>query len=135
MTHLLDTNACFDYLRRGSASRVATHLAARPPGSVALCSVVVVELLFGALRSRDPIKVETQVRSFCLGFPSLPFEDAAAGQYAQIRNDLTTKGEIIGPNNLLIAAIALPNQLTLVTHNTREFSRVVGLALEDWQTG
>jgi len=99
-----------------------------------LCSVVVAELLFGALRSSDPIKVENQVRSFCLGYRSLPFEDTAAGDYARIRNDLTMKGQIIGPNDLLIAAIALANHLVLVTHNTREFRRVVGLTLEDWQT-
>src|SRR3954471_12314456 len=111
MTHLLDTNTCVEYLRRGSASPVAAHLAASPPGSVVLCSVVVAELLFGALRSRDPIEVENQVRAFFLGFQSLPFDDAAASHYARIRNDLTTKGEIIGPNDLLIAAIALAYQL------------------------
>src|SRR3954449_11230973 len=105
MTHLLDTNTCVDYLRRGSASSVPAHLAAKPPGSVVLCSVVVAELLFGALRSSDPIKVENQVRNFCLGYRSLPFEDTAAGDYARIRNDLTMKGQIIGPNDLLIAAI------------------------------
>jgi tRNA(fMet)-specific endonuclease VapC len=134
MTHLLDTNTCVEYLRRGSTGSVASHLAAKPPGSVVLCSVVVAELLFGALRSRDPIQVGNQVRTFCLGFRSLPFEDTAADHYDLIRNDLTNKGSIIGPNDLMIAAIALANHLVLVTHNTREFGRVPGLTLEDWQT-
>ena len=134
MTHLLDTNTCVEYPRRGSASSCG-HACGRETTRIGRAlSVVVAELVFGALRSRDPIKVENQVRSFCLGFPSLPFEDAAAGQHARIRSDLTATGEIIGPNDLLIAAIALANRLILVTHNTREFGRVGRLTLEDWQT-
>jgi tRNA(fMet)-specific endonuclease VapC len=64
----------------------------------------------------------------------LPFDENAAAHYAAIRADLAAKGTPIGPNDLLIAAIALANGLILVTHNTTEFSRVVGLSLADWQT-
>ena len=64
-------------------------------------------------------------------FRSLPFDDAAARHYAEIRDDLETRGAIIGPNDLLIAAIALANDLTLVTSN-HEFSRIEGLRTEDW---
>ena len=53
--------------------------------------------------------------------------------YGLIRAELTELGTMIGPNHLMIAAIALAHKLTLVTHNTREFSRVAGLKLEDWQ--
>ncbi|HEV3257827.1 MAG TPA: type II toxin-antitoxin system VapC family toxin, partial [Gemmataceae bacterium] len=63
---------------------------------------------------------------------SLPFDDAAAAHYAPLRADLESKGTPIGPNDYQIAAIALANNVTLVTHNTQEFSRVVGLFLEDW---
>jgi tRNA(fMet)-specific endonuclease VapC len=62
----------------------------------------------------------------------LPFEDRAAKVYGQIRADLETKGTPIGPNDLMIAAIALANDLTLVTHNTAEFSRVPALKFVDW---
>ncbi len=99
-----------------------------------MCSVVVGELLFGALRSRDGAKNLAEVRTFLASFLSLPFDDRAAEEYARVRADLAAKGTPIGPNDLLIAAIALANGLTLVTHNTVEFSRVVGLTLEDWQT-
>jgi tRNA(fMet)-specific endonuclease VapC len=63
----------------------------------------------------------------------LPFDDRAAGEYGKLRDHLSRIGQMIGPNDLLIAGIALANGLTLVTHNTVEFSRVPGLPLEDWQ--
>jgi tRNA(fMet)-specific endonuclease VapC len=61
------------------------------------------------------------------------FDDAAAEHYVRIRADLAAKGRPIGPNDLMIAAIALANRFTLVTHNTREFGRVAGLIVEDWE--
>ncbi len=133
MKYLLDTNTCVHFLRHGTASPVAARLAGVSPGDIALCSVVVAEMLFGALRSRDVARNLVQVRSFVAGFRSLPFDDLAADEYAVVRADLAAKGTPIGPNDLLIAATALANRLTLVTHNTAEFSRVAGLTLEDWQ--
>lgn len=64
---------------------------------------------------------------------SLGFDDAAAEIHAQIRHQLETAGTPIGPYDLQIAAIALDSGLTLVTHNTAEFSRVPGLTIEDWE--
>jgi len=135
MSYLLDTNSWVDHLRRGPSSNVTTKLAAAPPGSVYLCSVVLAELVYGAVRS-GPAR-ETGNRALIIGlqrqFPSIPFEDGAAEEYGKIRAHLIGLGTPIGPNDFLIAAIALANRLTLVTHNTVEFSRVPGLALEDWQ--
>jgi tRNA(fMet)-specific endonuclease VapC len=134
MRYLLDTNTCVQYLRHQAATPVAAKLANAVPGDVVLCSVVVGELLFGVLRSRDVAKNLTDVRTFTAGFRSLSFDDGAAEHYAFVRADLAAKGTPIGPNDLMIAAIALANRLTLVTHNTVEFSRVPALPLEDWQT-
>jgi tRNA(fMet)-specific endonuclease VapC len=131
--YLLDTNTCVQYLRYGAASPVARRLASASPGDVVLCSVVVGELLFGALRSQNIAKNLADVQAFRAGFISLPFDDQTAAEYAKIRADLASKGTPIGPNDMLIAAVALVNGLILVTHNTSEFSRVVGLTLEDWQ--
>jgi tRNA(fMet)-specific endonuclease VapC len=131
--YLLDTNTCVQFLRHGTASPVAARLAAVNPGDVTLWSVVVGELLFGAWRSRNAAKNLADVRTFAAGFSSLSFDDRAADEYAKIRADLAAKGTPIGPNDLLIAAIALANGLTLVTHNTIEFSRVPGLTLNDWR--
>ena len=133
MTHLLDTNSCVDHLRRGRASNITTKLAAATPGSVVLCSVVVAELLYDAHRSARKAQTLSQVQAFCRPFQSLPFDDRAAEEYGRIRAHLAGLGTPIGPNGLMIAAIALVHGLTLVTHNTSEFSRVPGLKLEDWQ--
>lgn len=133
MKYLLDTNTCVQLLRNRPGSLVAGRLAAANPGDVVLCSMVLGELLLGALRSRDAAKNTAEVQVFVKGFRSLDFGDDSAAEYAMIKADLAVKGTPIGPNDLLIAAIARASSLTLVTHNTAEFSRVVGLKLADWQ--
>lgn len=133
MKYLLDTSTCVHFLRYGSISPVATKLAAVKAREIALCSVVLGELLFGAIRSQNVTRGVAEVRKFVRRFQSLPFDDPAAEEYARIRSDLAGKGTPIGPNDCIIAAIASALRLTLVTHNTKEFSRVVGLSLDDWQ--
>ena len=133
MTHLLDTNSCVNHLRLGQASKITAKLAAAAPGSVVLCSVVVAELLYGAHRSQQKAKTLNEVQTFCAQFSSLPFDDLAAAEYGEIRAHLDARGTPIGPNDLMIASIALVHDLTVVTHNTAEFSRVPALKLEDWQ--
>ena len=134
MTHMLDTNSCVDHLRHGVASKVTAKLADAAPGSVALCSIVVGELHYGAHRSVRKTETLSQVQAFCRRFSSLTFDDPAAEEYGRIRAHLTAIGSVIGPNDLLIAAIALANDLTRVTNNTREFARVPDLKLEDWRS-
>jgi tRNA(fMet)-specific endonuclease VapC len=63
---------------------------------------------------------------------SFPFDDAAAEEYGRLRAALAAQGTPIGPNDMMIAAIALAHDLTLVTHNIREFGRVKNQNLEDW---
>jgi tRNA(fMet)-specific endonuclease VapC len=128
---LIDTNTCVAYLRKNNAN-VISRIQARPPDELRLCSVVVAELYFGAFKSPQPAKNLALLATFLPVFLSLPFEDQAARIYGQIRADLEVKGTPIGPNDLMIAAIALLHDLTLVTHNTAEFGRVSGLKLVDW---
>jgi tRNA(fMet)-specific endonuclease VapC len=105
------------------------------PGSVYLCSVVLAEMIFGAVRSGPNHEAAnrlmiSQLQSIC---STISFDEPAAEEYGKLRAYLATVGFMIGPNDLMIAAIALANNLTLVTHNTSEFSRVPGLMIEDWQ--
>jgi tRNA(fMet)-specific endonuclease VapC len=132
MIYLLDSNVCIGWLRQREPKLVA-RFRREPKGNIRLCSVVVGELLFGARRSKKASAALSQVRIFCAPYVSLPFDDRAADEYSIIRTHLTNLGQLIGHNDLLIAAIALTNGLTLVTHNTTEFSRVPRLLLEDWQ--
>ncbi len=132
MKFLLDTDACISYLRHRD-SRVAARLAVMPNAEIALCSVVKAELFYGALRTSDPATEQARLRAFLAGFVSLPFDDRAAETYGRIRAQLSSQGAPIGPNDLMIAAIALAQSLTLITHNTREFSRVKGLVIDDWE--
>ena len=135
MSYLLDTNAFVDHLRQGPKSKVTARLLVAPPGTVFLCSVVLGELIFGAIRS-GPSRLagnRAMISGLRTLFPTIPFDEAAAEEYGKLRAHLTAAGQIIGPNDMMIAAIALVNGMTLVTHNTSEFSRVPGLVVDDWQ--
>jgi tRNA(fMet)-specific endonuclease VapC len=132
MIYLLDTNTCIRVLRAPQAE-VAARLQTIAANNVALSSVTVFELYQGAYRSAQRERNLGQVERFVQQFIALPLDTRAATVAGQISADLQARGTPIGPYDLLIAAIALANDLTLVTHNTREFSRVAGLRLEDWE--
>ncbi len=132
MLYLLDTNVCIRLIN-GTSNAVRRRLESTRQRDVTVCSVVKAELFYGAMRSRNPGQTLIRYREFLEPFESLPFDDEAAIAYGYIRADLATKGTPIGPNDLQIAALAVVNNLTLITHNTAEFERVEGLRLEDWE--
>ena len=132
MKFLLDTNVCVGVLR-GRIPALAERLKAAAPEDVALCSVVVGELLFGARKSAQRERNLAAVRLFVSKFDSLPFDNEAAECYSEIRAQLDAIGLPIGPNDLMIASIARVKQLVLITHNVSEFGRVQGLRVEDWE--
>ena len=132
MIHLLDTNVCIHLLNERHPA-VLQHFRQHSPADSALCSVVKAELLYGARRSQ---RVEANLQLLKIFFAplrSLPFDDDCAEHYGQIHADLLTQGTPIGHNDLIIAAVSRAYNVTLVTHNTSEFSRVAGLRLEDWE--
>jgi tRNA(fMet)-specific endonuclease VapC len=132
ITHVLDTNACIRHLN-GRAPNLSARLRDFDPKHLAVCSIVKGELYFGSLRSQNPVKSRQAQDDFLKDLVSLPFDDAAAEHYAQIRADLVNSGSLVGPNDLIIAATALTHNLILVTHNTTEFGRVKHLHIEDWE--
>jgi tRNA(fMet)-specific endonuclease VapC len=130
--YLLDTNVCARYLN-GRSPSVRTRIRLTNREDIAVCSVVKGELFYGAMRSNNPEITLARQQQFLNLFVSLSFDDVAALVYGEIRAELTRLGTPIGPNDLQIAAIAMANNLILVTHNTREFGRVSGLQIEDWE--
>lgn len=132
MRYLPDTNVWINYLNPG-ASPVKEKFLTVSAMDILLCSVVKAELFFGAYKSSKKEANLVLLEKLSGQFNSLPFDDTASQIYGRIRADLATRGKPIGPNDLMIAAIALANNVTLVTHNTREFERVAGLKLEDWE--
>jgi tRNA(fMet)-specific endonuclease VapC len=132
MKYRLDTNTCIRYLT-GRSNSIIQRFEAEAPENIIVCSVTRAELYFGAMKSNNPQKTRAIQREFLEPLATLPFDDAAAEYYGNIRARLEMAGTPIGPNDLLIASIALAHKLTVVTHNVREFSRVEGLQIEDWE--
>ena len=130
MRYLLDTNAVSVWARQTSP-RLLNRLLATPPADLCISVLVEHELRFGFALTPGTRAEELTMRLLEV-LPSIPFGSAAAQRAAYLRSRLSRLGKPIGPYDLLIAATALENQLTLVTQNLREFRRVEGLVVEDW---
>lgn len=129
MSHLLDSNVVIALLN--GDDRVLGELRRRKPSEVLLPSIVLHELYYGAFKSR---RREANLARFeAMRLEILAFDRADARASGEIRARLVAEGTPIGPYDVLIAGQALARDLILVTRNTREFSRVPGLKLENWQ--
>lgn len=132
LLYLLDTNACIRILN-DSSPKLTKRFRKTAPNQCFLCSVVKSELLYGARNSQKAVSNLRVLEKFFDPMESLPFDDFAAEKAGIIRAELKRAGTPIGPNDLLIAAIALAHGKILVTNNTREFGRIALLKLEDWE--
>ena len=132
MGYMLDTNICVFILRDRTTPKLRSKLLETPLAGMCLSAVTVAELEFGVERSRDPVRAELKLQSFLAPLDILPFDMNATLAYAKVRHGLESLGTPIGPLDALIAAHALSRGLVLATNNTREFSRVPGLKVEDW---
>jgi tRNA(fMet)-specific endonuclease VapC len=130
MAFLPDTNA-WVHLLKNPASALDAKIRAYPVSEILLCAVVKAELWHGAEKYGNRERRLRALELLFAPFASLPFDDSAARQYAEIRHHLETRGQAIGPNDLKIAAIARAHGLTLVSADP-EFRRVPGLTVEDW---
>lgn len=129
--YMLDTDTC-SYVMKRSNRTVLTRLQAVPVTDVCISAITKSELLYGVEVSPRRTQNATALKAFLTYLEVLPFSDDAATHYAQIRADLKTRGQMIGANDLFIAAHARSLGLRLVTNNTAEFGRVKGLALDNW---
>jgi tRNA(fMet)-specific endonuclease VapC len=134
MTYLLDTNACIALIN-GEPKLVRERLekALDRGDTVATSAVVAYELWYGVAKSARPDANARRLQVFLAGpLRLLPFDDEDARHAGTVRAQLESAGTPVGAYDILIAAQALRHELTLVTANVREFSRVKGLAWKDW---
>lgn len=130
MKYCLDTNTLI-YFFKGLGA-VSDRLLTTAPGQIAIPAMVLFELEVGIGKSSSPRKRITQLQEITSLVNIISFGRAEARTAAGIRIKLERQGTPIGPYDVLIAASALANNSTLVTHNTGEFERVSGLKIEDW---
>ncbi len=133
MMFLLDTNAWITQLRTRGRSRLSPRFQTVPLGDVATCPIVRGEPMTGAHKGPNTAVDVAHLAALLNPLASFPFTDRVADTYARVRADPERRGLPIGGHDYIIAATALIWGLTLVTHNTGEFSRVPQLQLEDWQ--
>lgn len=131
MSFLLDTNVCIAFLN-DSKSKIGSRLTRLSPDDVKLCAVVKAELLYGARHSARVEENLGRLTRFFEPFESLPFDDVAAEHYGVVRAQLRRAGTPLGANDLMIAAIAIAADTTLVTRNQDEFRHVAGLRVAVW---
>ena len=130
MRYLLDTNTVIALMKENPS--VLMHVRRVGYANLCICSTVEAELWYGVAKSAHIEKNQAALANLLKWLPSLPFASEATRQFGNLRATLTNHGTPIGPFDLQIAAVTLQHGLTLVTHNTREFTRVPGLVLEDW---
>lgn len=131
MRYLLDANIVI-YIRQKRPEAVLRRFARLRPGEAAISVIAYGELLYGAMKSSQREIALERLVELRRALPALPLPEQAAETYGTIRAELESKGEMIGNNDLWIAAHALASGLTLVTNNEKEFRRVRGLKVQNW---
>jgi tRNA(fMet)-specific endonuclease VapC len=127
---MLDTDTCFAIIKKHAVA--LKKLRGKSIGQVGISSITLGELAFGAAKSSRPREAHEALGEFLLALELATFDEGAATQYGNVRASLARRGRPIGPLDTLIGSHAHALNITLVTHNTREFSRIEGLRLEDW---
>ena len=131
MIYMLDTNICSFIIREKPLHIKEKLKEIEKNNIVALSSIVVSELLYGAKKKKS-VKLSKIVNQFINNFVVYDFDKNAATAYADIRTKLEQQGNLIGSNDLFISAHAKSLNATLVTNNTKEFKRVDNIVIEDW---
>jgi tRNA(fMet)-specific endonuclease VapC len=131
MKWMLDTDTCIAIIK-GKPTSVLRKLRGKSVGQVGISSITLSELAFGAAKSSRREEAHAALSEFLLALEIASFDSDAATSYGQLRASLEKRGTPIGPLGTLIGAHAVALDVILVTHNTREFSRIDTLRLDDW---
>jgi tRNA(fMet)-specific endonuclease VapC len=132
MKWMLDTNICIDIIKERPRS-VLDRFQGHAIGDIGVSVVTLAELEYGVSASSRPAKNREALDQFVSPLQVASFDRDATATYGRLRAALEKKGQMIGSMDLLIAAHAVSLDVRLVTHNSREFGRVPGLKIEDWQ--
>ncbi len=130
LRYMLDTSICIFTIK--NKPQIVREAFNRHHGQLAISTVTLMELIYGAEKSADPQRNLTVVEGFAARLDVLDYDKHAAGHTGQLRAELAKAGTPIGPYDQLIAGHARALGLILVTNNLREFQRVAGLRVEDW---
>lgn len=131
--YLLDTNIV-SYWMRGD-KKLINKIKSHKPSELSICTVTLAEIYYGIEKS--PVKKKERrhkIERISSQLEIYPFDELAARKYSIIRNQLEKDGSVISERDLQIASIAMANKLIVVTHNIKEFDRIVKLEVEDWAT-
>ncbi len=128
--YLIDTNICI-YAMKGLYPSLNQRLI-EDWENIYVSSVTVGELEYGAAKSRWGKRTRQTLYAFLANYQIIPFDENDAIYFGKLRAELTTKGIPIGAYDIMISAQGVARNLIVVTHNTKEFSRIHGLKLEDW---
>lgn len=131
MKYLLDTDICVFIIRKHPQS-VFSKLRQQAFGEVGISSITHSELLYGAYKSQSPKRNLAALEQFLIPLEIISYSSEVSFYYGKVRTALEKRGQPIGALDTMIAAHALSLNLTLITNNTREFSRVEDLHLQNW---
>lgn len=131
MNYFLDTNICI-YLLNKKSEKLVEKILSISPERIKIPSIVKAELLYGAEKSKKKKENIEKVKKFLAAIEICPFDENSAVYYSKIRAKLEFSGNIIGPNDLIIASTVSSNNGTLVTNNLKEFRRVSNLKVVNW---
>jgi len=131
--YLIDTNICI-YIMNEYPPEVIQKFREIGVGNICISSITVSELQYGVHKSKQIKKNRKRLDEFLSPFEIISYDESASKHYGQIRSYLEKQGNLIGPLDMLIAAHALSENLTLITNNEKEFKRVKSLKVENWVT-
>ena len=132
MKYLLDTNICI-YLIKKQYPEILSKLLRVGFDKIGISTITLAELEYGVANSNRTFEVQTALLEFILPFEILDFNYTAASFYGKIRKELKDKGQPISDMDMLIASVAMANDVILVTNNKKEFRRISGLKIENWK--
>jgi tRNA(fMet)-specific endonuclease VapC len=128
---MLDTNICI-YTIRGKYAHIADKIRSFSPGNIKVSAITLSELMYGCCKSNFPDKNANAVRGFLSPFEIINFDARDAVIFGSIRAELETRGRVIGPYDMQLAAQAVNRNYTLITNNIREFKRIDTLKTDNW---